>query len=822
MAYGIYPFGNSIALITDFYHQYIHFYSYFIDAVKGNESLLYSWNSGLGSNHIGNVAYYSASPLLLILFLFPKNLFAEAALVLVLVKIGLCGVSACYFIRKKFTTLKTYEAVLFSSFYALMSYNIIYYYNLMWLDGVILLPLLILSLDSILHNKSVIPYTILLTLLFISNFYISYMVGLFIFLYFIISLFINKKKIKDYKGIIVFFKFAKGTLLSIGISAFLTVPTFFQLLGSLGSAGSFSSEIKGDFLLKLFSGMYDSVKDGSPNIFIGTFVFILVPIFFLSKIDHLEKIKWGTLLAIMAASFVLPTLNVLWHVGDNPNWFPYRYSFIFSFILFYISLAAYEKVGTIRFRTVITVSSIIVIAVVGVTFTVEGVFIIIATIPLLILFSVVLLVKKRKYNKFAYIPLILFATTELLFNSFFVYFKVNDEVGTPSRKQYTIYQDYKVAINEIKKQDPSLFYRIETDADKTNNDSLTLGHSSFGHFSSMLNNDLLSTMESLGFFARKAKYNNNGSTILTESLLGLKYFVSSKKLEDEGYELVSSINDLYIYQNTNFLPIGYPIKEDMNIERYSNPFQLQNKIYQTLFATNNQLFSLKFPQKIKVENANQNGNSFTRIDKDKDISIKYYFDNNMDSNLHMMLDIQNWINTDSIEVLINNKDFGDFYKGIIKIGESQTNPVMIELRFNRDKVKFLRDELFYAINTKEVSSDLENIDKDAFEITEFKENQLKAKVHMKEDQLLFLSIPWDKGWRVTVDDKRVQPSKVLGAFMGIPMEKGEHDIKLTFIPKGFVVGSTISMVSLLFFAIVVWRERLKKEGRVTHDEDIST
>ncbi|WLD93926.1 YfhO family protein [Alkalihalobacillus sp. AL-G] len=833
----VYPFGEGMVLITDLYHQYVHHYSYILEAVKGDESLLYSWTAGLGSNFIGNIAYYTASPLLIILFFFPERLLPEAVLVLILVKFGLCGLSISYFIRKKFTTIKLYEVVLFSCFYALMSYNITYYYNVMWLDGVILLPLIILSVDAILHNKGITPYVIILSLLFISNFYISYMIGLFVFLYFIIDLLLLKKVKPDYEAKAVFLKFVKGTSISIGLTAFLTIPTFFQLMNSLGYDQQDShNDFSMNFILKLFSGVFDSVENGSPNIYIGTFVLLLVPIFYICKINWYEKVKWSILFSILAISFVVPPLNLFWHAGDIPNWFPYRYSFIFSFILFYMSLAAFEKVHTIRFKILILPILFSAIMVTVMSFTNEGELNIVANNTTIFLLCVVILMKKLNIKKAAIITLVLYTLIELFFNSAVVYLKVNGELLRPNRDQYTIFDEYKSAIDQIKTLDPMPYFRIETDANKTNNDSLTLDHSSVGHSSSMLDNDLIKTMDSLGIYSRKANYSRKGSTILTDSLFGLKYFVSSSELEDDGYELVSRANKLYIYRNNNYLPIGYPVVENiknLKIEDIQNPFEFQSKIYQTLFETKDTLFELINPEKIQYQHAKLEGldNSKKLIGhgKDGDITIKYFLNVNSQSRLYALFDIANAKDMEGLNVFINGKEADEYitshFIGILELGKFNNEQVVIELHFDEEVVEFASDELFYRINTKNFSKYVNQIDRDAFTITELKGNKMKAHITInEEDQLLFLSIPWDEGWRISIDGEKVKPIKVLGAFMGIPLEKGKYELQMTFIPKGFLAGSFITCISLLIFSVIILRERKKRREVkvIDHDEEVAS
>ncbi|WP_066314437.1 YfhO family protein [Bacillus sp. FJAT-29814] len=835
---GIYPFGKGTVFSSDLFHQYIHFYYYFLEAIKGNESLLYSWNAGLGSNFFGIIAYYTSSPVLLILQFFPKDFFSEAIAAMILIKIGFCGISISYFIKKKFITFKSYEIVFFSAFYSLMSYNINYYFNVMWLDGVILLPLIILSVDSVLRNKTIIPYTILLSLMFILNFYISYMIGLFIFLYLVINLYQFKKMktIIDIKAII--YKFLKGTVISIGISAFLTVPTFFQLLETLGNNNSSLNKPDLNFFLMLYSGIYDSAIEGAPIIYIGTFILLLVPIFFISRINRLEKVKWGTLLFILGLSFIVPPLNLIWHAGDIPNWFPYRYSFIFSFILLNISLLAYEKIQTIRLKQLLIIFLLNLIVLIFFSPLYSGEHNLFINLSFLSIFTLILYVKKRNLKRIGFVIFFLLMITELLFNSTILISDLYAEIGRANRIEYTKYSDYRAGLNQINKIDKTHFYRVETDINNTNNDSLTVGHSSFGHSSSMLSNHLIKTMNSLGFYAEKANYNRKGSTIFSDAILGQKYFISSKKFEKEGFKEISRINKLSILKNDNYLRIGYPITKDIgniNVADFNNPFDLQNQIYKTMFKTNETLFVPIPPQKIEYENAVfkklDNGKQLSRLKKNEVIKVKYLFNINEETNFYAKFDLLNSRNirpnNKNIKMFINNKEIGDYlrshFKGIFDVGKFKNEQVAIELHFDQDEVKYIRDELFYFTNLKNLHNNLNTIDKDSFIITGKNNNKLGAKVRIKQtDQLLFLSIPWDEGWRITVDGEKVKPLKVLGSFMGIPLKKGEYDLQMEFIPKGLTFGGIISLISVMVFIKVFLKENKRRKWVLINDKELQS
>ena len=53
---GFEPFGATSMLYSDMYHQYFPFFVAFRKALLSGDSLLYSWNVGMGMDYLGLIA----------------------------------------------------------------------------------------------------------------------------------------------------------------------------------------------------------------------------------------------------------------------------------------------------------------------------------------------------------------------------------------------------------------------------------------------------------------------------------------------------------------------------------------------------------------------------------------------------------------------------------------------------------------------------------------------------------------------------------------------------------------------------------------------
>ena len=193
----LYPFGEFSFSKYDGLYQYAGFTMNFKEVLLGKNSLFYSFGASLGYNFYATSIYYLFNPTnLLCIFFNQENIF-DYYLFIVLLRIGLSSFTMCKYLKYKFKNQSNIFYVAFSVCYALMGYNVAYYYNYMYFDNVVFFPLLIMGLDKLIYERKNKQYIFMLTISILSNFYIGYMECIFSLLYFIYS-YINLKK-KDKK-----------------------------------------------------------------------------------------------------------------------------------------------------------------------------------------------------------------------------------------------------------------------------------------------------------------------------------------------------------------------------------------------------------------------------------------------------------------------------------------------------------------------------------------------------------------------------------------------------------------------------------------------
>ena len=151
---GIFPFGNQSFLRNDLYNQYMPFFQALHDRIWQGEGLSYSFELGLGSGFAALYGYYLSSPVNWLVALCPRPLIAEFITVVILVKIGLSSMSFAYYLRKHFAK-DNMGLVFFSSAYALSGFMAAYQWNIMWLDVVVLAPLVLWALEELVEKVEI-------------------------------------------------------------------------------------------------------------------------------------------------------------------------------------------------------------------------------------------------------------------------------------------------------------------------------------------------------------------------------------------------------------------------------------------------------------------------------------------------------------------------------------------------------------------------------------------------------------------------------------------------------------------------------------------
>lgn len=622
--FGIAPFGDHSVLCLDLNGQYVYYFEAIRDAFWGDGSIFYDWSRNLSGNFMGVIGYYLASPFTLIVILLPESMLITSLLIMQLAKLGTAAVTFGYFLRKR-RGMEEVPSLIFSTLYSMMAYAVIQLIDPMWIDGLVFLPLIMAGIEYLVDDGRRLNYIIPLGLMFVANFYIGYMIAFFCVIYFIFYTFFgSESKTLDGMGkVSAMGRFAYSSIVGAMLAAAMILPVYFALQqGKFDFTEpdySFQTQFElVDLFPQLLPAQYDSVNvQGSPEIYCGTLTLFLLPLFYINKnITVKKKLGYTFMLLCMVVSMYIKPIDMMWHGGQVPNWLPYRYSFLVSFVLLNMAAVAFKNLKGI---SISKLSAQFIVMLIGMLFIVRINYehidlkksIWVAVIFMLVYLVLIYILnngkagRTRAMNTAITLSMLLFVCGEATYNANDSMEKIHKEVAYSGGDYYNNFvQNGRSIVDELEKHDDGL-YRAEKTYWRCVNDNDALGLRGISHSSSVMNTKIINFIETMGYCTHSYYTRYNGNSDIADSLLGIKYVLNQeadKGQDNSGNNYLNDnyvpINDGYtytnhngvsqtvkIYENPNALSIGYmaddAIKQIDHLGN-DNPFNSQNVFLSTL------------------------------------------------------------------------------------------------------------------------------------------------------------------------------------------------------------------------------------------------
>ncbi len=130
--------------------------------------------------------------------------------------------------------------------------------------------------------------------------------------------------------------------------------------------------------------------------------------------------------------------------------------------------------------------------------------------------------------------------------------------------------------------------------------------------------------------------------------------------------------------------------------------------------------------------------------------------------------------------------------------------------FKEYKLKDTTNNLTFA----ELASLVNALRTDTLTITHFSNNHISGTITLKEPKLLYLSIPYDKGWSATIDGQKTRIILCNIGFTGIYLKEGVHNVKLDFELPNVNLSVGLSASGLFIFILLLLIFNAKIFGRI--------
>jgi len=855
--YDLFPFGETTILRMDLYHQYGPLFAELYDRVTGLKSFLYSWQTGLGSPFLGNFFNYLSSPSMIIMLLLGHENMPEAIAGMIIAKAALAAASFTYYLKKS-QGRHDFTTAAFGLLYAMCGYFIAYYWNVMWIDAMVYFPLVILGIENIINNKNPRLYIAFLALTLFSSYYMGYMVCVFSVIYFIVyyigfqnepydlripyTLDKNGNKVYTLKNKIIGsnflrsgFTFAFASVAAAGLVAAALIPTYFILKNCSATSGTFPEDYKSyftifDFLANHLSSVDPTIRssgeDVLPNVYCGIATLILVPLYLFTKsVTIKEKVAYVGLLGFLYFSFNINILNYIWHGFHYPNDLPYRWSFMYSFILLVLAYKAFTRLNEFGGRAILgagmgVIGSVILIQEIG-SKNVEEVTVLISIIFVVTYCLVFALMKDKKYQQSTVAVLLLCC--------------VIGELACANTDRYNMdqpksnftgdYSDFRALKSELDEHSGDDMYRMDLTYNRARMDPAWYGYNGVSTFTSMAYEKMSNTQSDLGLYGNYINsYTYHLQTPVYNMMHAMKYVVNNDTdvtVESDYFNELMTQGKFTAFENKYYLPIAFGVNSDLEnwYSDLTNPFIVQGDWFEYSTGVSD-VFGMMSIDEVQYYNMDEitsgleTGDIYYTKSGDGDGELTFVLKTEEEKHCYLYVNSRDF---DSITITKDDNEYNQdtdepyiYDLGIV----SPEEDIRVKITISDSEYGYI-DFYPYYVNDDALNKGYEILKSRQLNVTSFEETKITGNVKLDDDCMFFTSIPYDSGWTVKVDGIEIAEDDYISlndAYLCFNMTAGEHTVEISFMPDGLVLGICVSVFTViaLIIASIFFAKRRKK------------
>ena len=837
---GIYPFGGNQITIIDMYHQYVPFLAELQYKLQHGGSLLYSWDGAAGFNFWNLLAYYGASPLNLLLALFPAGLIVEGVTFVLMLKVGFSGMFQYLYLKRTYPrnaslpgtgrASDNWGTVAFGTMYALSAYFLGYFWCIMWIDVMALLPLCILGLRRLVDEGRPRMYCIALALIIFCNYYIALMMCIFIVLYYLVIYFEKARPggAKQFVRTTAYVAFC--SLTGAAMACVMFIPTWI----GMKNAYYYADEMPEDWSLyhdpleivnQLLPNAHTCIRDGLPNLSCGLFVVIMLILYFVSRTINIRtKVANGMLLAAMFFSLNVNKLDFIWHGLHFPNELPFRYSFVVSFVIVGLGYQAYIRLPQAPRKTIIAALA----GILGYYFLAarilsdavdsKTVFFYLGTGFLVIYGAVLLLGRHGILTGRSFSGLLAFVVAVEMLCSCVVAF---DRAGNVERQDYL--SDRK-AVESLLDETRGEFVRVERLDETLMNMPALYSYPGVSQFASCLNANATELMEAIGVEGNPGnnRYNYVPTTPVINAMLNVKYLLSGDGTTADSHFVLKDQNDeCTLYENTQPLSIGYMLPEDIRHWDTSDvdPFVVQDDFIKN--ATGGMVggvFEAVTDPEAESEEMTIDSNDGSVVDVTGGegiqgmVTVRYTAEKAGDHYVFCEAD-----QAETIEVFREDGTFTSLREdvgAVVYIGDlAKDESVEIQVTYQQDGQGSITSHVA-RLDEEKWDTAYALMSKNLMKVTDFGDTFIEGRIHADRDGIFTTSVLYEDGWRLYVDGEKVEPDALIGGdFIGTSLRAGDHTIKLKYTPDGFITGLILTILGIIVLIALEFIRQLREYRR---------
>lgn len=845
------PFGEKTLLTGDASIQYYPVVLLQNRIVSLGESLLYSFRDGLGVNLM---SIYIINPWHLLALLVPEKyvlLFLDLSVV---VRMGLAGLT-CMLMLKEMSGRVDLTAACFSALYPLCGWMMVSYWQLIWLDIIVLTPVVLAGLVRLVRVRDARLYIISLAVLLICEYSLAFSVCVMVGLVWIGLLIVLKKSLRELFGEVL--RFLGSSLIAGALTAVRMIPAALGLFGL--TSGDYTLD---ETSFKIFYSSFEEIVgqlcsftypriNSHPAMLATSILCVLLLTAFLvcRRIPLRERLYTVFLFLFLIFSLWYQPLNYVWHGFHFPHTTVDRFAFLVSLTGIYIgwrytsamhadaeekqSYTKKQKVFAVLGRVlellVMPTAALGVLYCAWVTEETD-----VVMIPLVLAGIYFLL-----YAVYSFVPKLrgifclmvsILMTAEVGYSSWHMinHMPAEDIIGPTPRLEQMIETVNAEQADAVFPARLGILYGEPMYSSVLMYDVPTAS----SVFSSSLPKNLKTFCGKLGMESSSDYYTIEYTPLLPISteLLNIPYAITyTKPMMFEEIASEQAIAGIGISEFSMPTAWGFTVPAQHTLEEIDceTVIETQQRLADLLTDGDNAIYERILPSQIRTKDLTLHdaGNGRYTFDAEeagtggKSVrpQIRFIYTVEEDGYYFVERTIKEFG-----DGILKRRDFivdgqlvatGDCLNNANTI-YSDTDPYAFGY-LRRGQVIGVQYSLFAGdhndapdvrlcrLNEDAFRTVCETVMKEPLEITDYHQDTFSGTVTAEKDCVLYLSVPYDKGWRAEVDGQAAAVQPMFDAMIAVPLTAGTHHITMKFVPQGFYAGLIITAAAMLAYLIIL-------------------
>lgn len=291
------------------------------------------------------------------------------------------------------------------------------------------------------------------------------------------------------------------------------------------------------------------------------------------------------------------------------------------------------------------------------------------------------------------------------------------------------------------------------------------------------------------------------------TMIATKYIISrNPDIANYGYSRIDQIGDIFIFENENYLPFVYAYNKNYTISSFEKltSFERSKSAIGGCFVLDERAIDY---------NGINNNVGITEIECNR-VEDTFYPHEYKGVGLRFDVTFNN-LGDDREGVLyyVGKSGIPNYYHIQIPKGKSQSSFEIAQNSISSfwldpSSSQLISNTSVYALNNdyySEYRDAVRDLNEHSLRVSFYDENSIIGSIVCDKERYLFAAIPYNRYWHITIDGVEQEVKRVNGGFLGARIEKGEHQVRIWFETRPWIICNIFKLLSILLLLVLFAR-----------------